>query len=439
MNDIFPNIPRIYTAISEWLACIALIMAIVPEKRQNFFYLKAIALLIGQICLQLWVGTWPLFFWIPGMIINVCWMLLAFMVLVNQRALSNLYNVSKAFIFAEFIASLTWQLYCYLFYNRFEEIIPLQIAFMLISYLLLAWIYFTIEKKSNHQLLLKNIQPKDTLEVILTAVIIFTMSNIGFILSSTNFAIGDSVAIFIFRSLINLCGIFMIYIQENSRYENNLRQELTAINNVFQSQYEQYEAYRESNQIINRKFHDLKHQLSIIEMEPDENKRLSYVNQLKEDIEKYQTNIKTGNPIIDVIVTRKNIYCIENQITFTCIVDGALLSFMNTMDLVSLLGNTLDNAIESTLALASTEKRLINLRVSKKANFVMYSLENYSETPLHFEDGLPQTTKEDQRYHGYGLKSSAYIAEKYNGSLTVKLEDNWFKLNVLIPLQKKGI
>lgn len=438
MIEAIPNIPRIYTGLAEWLSCILLVYSLVPNKRRSSFYFMAFLTGIGQVLLQLFVGSWPLFLWIPGMALNLLWMLLTFSLLVEIDFQKSFYLVCKAFIFAEFIASFSWQLFCYLLYAPSENQTMIRFSFMFVNYVILLLIYYLIERKSNHHLILDSIRRRETWTVFLTTLIIFTMSNIGFLLSNTAYAIGDVITIFIFRTLINLCGMLLIYIQERSRYESNLREELSAMNNVFQSQYEQYEAYRESNEIINQKFHDLKHYLEIIEREPDFKIRQNYVEQIREDLQSYQTNIKTGNPIVDVILTRKNIYCLENKITFTCIVDGAALSFIETMDLVSLLGNPLDNAIESSLKIPDNEKRLINLRVSKKADFVLYQIENYTEETLAFENGLPKTTKQNTELHGYGLKSTAFIAEKYNGNLTASLNDHWFTLNILIPLPKKG-
>lgn len=435
--DLFPDIPRIYTALSEWIACFILVLQFSKGKRRNHFYIYLTLMGIGQVLLQLFVGTWPLFFWILGMILNVGWMLLTFIVTIQCRSITYIYLTCKAFILAEFMASLSWFLYCYIFlYSGYLSNQLIEITFMTFSYVILSLCYYYIEKFSKHTLSYKHLKKKDIGTILLTATIIFTISNIGFVLSNTSFAFGDLLPIFILRSSINLCGILLIYIQENQRYENYLNEELSSISNVFHSQYEQYEAYKESSQLIDRKFHDLKHQLEAIELEESSQKRQDYVNQLKEDLSKYQANIKTGNAIADVILTRKNAYCIENNITFTCIMDGTLLNFMETMDLCSLLGNTLDNAIESTMTLVEQEKRLINLRVRKKANFVLYSVENYSETSLDYENDLPKTTKKNKDYHGYGLKSTAYIAEKYNGNLSIKYEDNWFKLNVLIPVEE---
>lgn len=127
-------------------------------------------------------------------------------------------------------------------------------------------------------------------------------------------------------------------------------------------------------------------------------------------------------------------FIIQKNITFTCIADGSLLNILEEMDLCSLLGNTLDNAIESALTISKTEKRLINLRISKKNDFILFSLENYTENDLIFNDKFPLTTKKNKNVHGYGLKSIDYIARKYNGSVTINLDDNWFKLKVLFPV-----
>ena len=53
------------------------------------------------------------------------------------------------------------------------------------------------------------------------------------------------------------------------------------------------------------------------------------------------------------------------------------------------------------------------------------------------ENGLPVTTKlDEQGFHGFGMKSIRLIAEKYDGSLSVKTQDNVFNLNILLPIKK---
>ena len=79
------------------------------------------------------------------------------------------------------------------------------------------------------------------------------------------------------------------------------------------------------------------------------------------------------------------------------------------------------------------EKRLIHVTVSSQRNFVLIRFENYYEGDLHFSEGLPITTKKDENFHGYGLKSIRYVVGKYDGIATVRTEKQWFVLQILLP------
>ncbi len=104
------------------------------------------------------------------------------------------------------------------------------------------------------------------------------------------------------------------------------------------------------------------------------------------------------------------------------------------MDICTIFGNALDNAIEAVMRIEDPEKRLIHLTVSAQHAFVLIHVENYFEGELKFEGGNLVSTKGDDRFHGYGFKSLRYTAERYGGSVSVEAENNWFDLKLLIPL-----
>ena len=108
---------------------------------------------------------------------------------------------------------------------------------------------------------------------------------------------------------------------------------------------------------------------------------------------------------------------------------------METMDICSIFGNALDNAIESVLKIDDKEKRLIHVTVSKQKAFLMICIENYFEDKLKFSNGQLETTKKDSNFHGYGIKSIRYTVNKYDGAVDIDSKDNWFNLRILIPLQ----
>lgn len=435
-QTVLPNIPRIWTAIAEWMACIVMIMQLPKNRKKQPLAVILVVALIGQIFLQFLAGKLPLIFWLFGMMVNIGWMFLTIYASEKENINVVIYHTCKAFIYAEFVAALSWQIICYI-----RPYLPvvwqalLTRFFLVIIYLSIFYLFYYVQHHEHTQYAILNITPKSTLNSVIIVIMIFTMSNIGFAIKTDNPLLNNLSAIFMMRTFVDLCGILLFSLEETQRYEHYLHNDLQQMNNMFQSQYEQYQAYRESSETVNRRFHDLKHQLDIIALESDSQKRLDYINSLRNDIKQFKSDVKTGNSIADVILTRKNAYCIQHDITFTCIADGRLLDQIQTMDLCSLLGNSLDNAIEAVMKIPDKEKRLIDLRINKKANFIVYTLRNYSiNKPSFKEDGLPSTTKKDKTQpHGYGLKSIKYIANKYGGTLTLNNNDHWFTLCLMFP------
>lgn len=437
---VLPNIPRIWTAIAEWSACLVMILQLPKNRRKQPFIAIIIIALLGQIFLQSVVEKLPLIFWLFGMIINIGWMFLTIYATEKENISIVIYHTCKAFIYAEFLAALSWQIICYslpYFPARFYSM--LVIICTIVIYSLLFYFFYYIQHHEHTHYSILNVKPKSTLTSVIIVIMIFTISNIGFAFTTDNPLFSSLSTIFMMRTFVDLCGILLFSLQETQRYEHYLHNDLQQMNNMFQSQYEQYQAYRESSETVNRRFHDLKHQLDIIALENDSKKRLDYIKSLRDGIKQFKADVKTDNSIADVILTRKNAYCIQHDITFTCIADGHLLNQIQTMDLCSLLGNSLDNAIEAVMQIPEKEKRLIDLRINKKAGFVVYTLRNYTvNKPSFKEDGLPPTTKKDKSQpHGYGLKSIKYIANKYNGTLTLNNDDHWFTLCLMFPNNEK--
>jgi sensor histidine kinase regulating citrate/malate metabolism len=240
--------------------------------------------------------------------------------------------------------------------------------------------------------------------------------------------------IFYIRTLVDLCGVLLLYSQQDERQKRYLANEMAAINEILSRQYHQYEISRNNIEVLNQKYHDLKHQILAIRQEKDVDKKEHYLLEMEKRIKMYESEFKTGNHVLDTLLTSKSMYCTMNNINFTCMADGTLLEFMDIMDICSIFGNALDNAIESVEKQTDIEKRVIKTTVYAKNQFIMIRFENYSEEMPVLESGLPHTTKKDTIYHGFGLKSIHMITQKYGGTMTIKTENNWFILRILIPM-----
>ena len=264
-------------------------------------------------------------------------------------------------------------------------------------------------------------------------VAVFALSNLSFLTIRTPFSSQYGPEIYNVRTIMDLGGLAILYAHHLQCRELRVLRELEAVQNVLQKQYQQYQMSRDSIDLINRKYHDLKHQIMVLRAEPDAEQRETYLDQMEAEIRTYEAQNKTGNQVLDTVLTSKSLYCAQHGIGLTCVADGALLDFMEVMDLSAVFGNALDNAIECEERIADPEKRLIHVSVSAQRDFVLIRFENYCEGSLNFSEGLPVTTKEDRNFHGYGLKSIRYVAKKYGGTVTARMEKQWFVLQLLFP------
>ena len=135
-----------------------------------------------------------------------------------------------------------------------------------------------------------------------------------------------------------------------------------------------------------------------------------------------------------MILTEKSLICEKNQISLTCMVDGSGFSAFQSADLYSMFGNILDNAIESVIQLEDPERRAIGLTVTSSGNMLLIHTENYFDHPIIMHNGLPVTTKEDNRFHGFGMKSVQLLVRRYNGTLSVDTDGDIFNLNIMVPI-----
>ncbi|HAH62497.1 MAG TPA: ATP-binding protein [Treponema sp.] len=430
-----PDIPKLYTAFSEWASCFIFIL-LLPQKKLFRTVIIIVSALPAFCFLQYYIGILQIQYWLMGMVLSLIMIYVCLILCCRISYADAGFFWATAFILAEFTASIEWQLYSFFMKRNiiFQQVQIKNICmvfFYTIVYLSVYFIekkYISLEKRTSYS-------SKETFSAIILSIAVFLISNISYVYINTPFSSTNLSGIFYIRTLVDFSGLLMlISLQERCR-QNQIEKELHAVNTILFRQYELYNQSKENIDAINRKYHDLKHQITIIRAEDNTEKRNLYLKDIETNLKMYESRYKTGNAVLDTILTSKNMYCAQHDINFTCMADGTLLNFMDTMDICTIFGNSLDNAIESAEQLIDRDKRIIKAAVYAQNNFLMITFENYYETPIKLDEtGKPATTKQDKEYHGYGLKSIRYTVEKYNGSFTIHTENNWFILRILISL-----
>ena len=206
------------------------------------------------------------------------------------------------------------------------------------------------------------------------------------------------------------------------------------MDNLLNRQYEQFQAAEANNEALHRVYHDLKHQIAYIRQEANTEKRESYLDEMDRVISAHEAESNTGNAVLDTLLTSKNLLCLDKHITMTVFADANDAGFIDAMDLLSIFGNAIDNAIEYEQRIEDPSCRLIKVTVRTQNQFLLIRIENYCEETIPMKNGSIATSKQDKQLHGYGIKSIRRAVEKYDGSLTLSQEDEWFILSVLIPI-----
>ena len=352
----------------------------------------------------------------------------------KDRVKAGFYCI-KAFIYGEFSASMSWQFFFYLAQKR-EGLQNGYAAFLLsvVTFSGLAALIFLVERRLYKDNPDVDLMGHGLFIGVLTAAIVYVVSNLAYLDPDGMFSGSYARDIFAMHTLVDLCGAALLYALHSQLNEMQLRIEKEALHNIMQTQYQAYQISRESIDMVNQKYHDLKHQIVLLRSEGTSEKAEAYLSRLEKEIAIYETQHQTGNRVLDAILTSKSIYCGAHGIELKFMIDGKLLGFMDDMEISALFGNMLDNAIESVERLDDPQKRLIRLYVAGEKHFLCIRMENYCEEQLRFEDGMPVTTKRDRRYHGFGMKSMLRTVTKYGGSMLTKQSNNWFELKILIPL-----
>lgn len=171
------------------------------------------------------------------------------------------------------------------------------------------------------------------------------------------------------------------------------------------------------------------HENLISEKYRDEMRR--YLDDLCSTMEELDIQCSTGNPVTDVVVSRKMRQAAQEKIAFENSFIFPMAMGFSAFDISILLNNGLDNALEA----AQKEKDPhISLDSYVKNNMFFIEIRNTFTGTLRRKDGskMPLTSKGDDMAHGFGMRNMQSCAEKYFGTLRWEADGGEFLLEVML-------
>lgn len=199
---------------------------------------------------------------------------------------------------------------------------------------------------------------------------------------------------------------------------------------AMQAEHHYYEEKFAAEERIQAIYHDMKNSLLLAREEAGEAGAEKIIDTLERQLTDYENYYQTGNRFLDIIIRDKAQTAQTKEIDFSAMVDFAEGDFMAPLDISTIFGNLLDNAIEASQQLQQQE-RVITLKVNKIREMLVIRMDNNAHSN---EDKSFATTKKDQKSHGFGLKNIRRSVAKYGGECTFEQTEGLFSTKILIPL-----
>lgn len=249
----------------------------------------------------------------------------------------------------------------------------------------------------------------------------------------------SNLTLFIVGCLFDMvCCFLTLFIEFEMLKSKEISEAYIQMKTIWESEKKQLEISKENMDYMKILAHDLKHELNESTLLISKDK----VNELNRRIATFGNSIKTGNDILDLVIAERTLIVQKENINLSIIADGSVLSNMKQSDCYSLFMNIMDNAIDAVKELPK-DQREISLAVRESMGMILIHEVNPFKGTLNFKDGLPQTTKRDSMYHGFGTKSIKGIVDSYSGDCEISIKDNnIYVLNILLPknmIQKENI
>lgn len=229
------------------------------------------------------------------------------------------------------------------------------------------------------------------------------------------------------RLYLLVLAVFILALCSSIEFQSRYRINMTIMDQVLSEERKQYQQLKDNIGIINILCHDLRHRLEQFSGRLTDEE----IESLRSAMSIYDSTVKTGNEVLDVVFHLHSMACQKDGIQFSFLADGAILNFVETRHLYALFNNAVSNAIEAVRKLDDPDKRVISVSVSREGGSAEIEIFNF------FDGRLPDawdTTKTDRHLHGFGTKSMRYIVQLYGGTLSIQIRRDIYSLHISIPI-----
>ena len=234
--------------------------------------------------------------------------------------------------------------------------------------------------------------------------------------------------------------IFFLYNKLSKAFEENIKSALHSQEKEYY--YTQCHLMQESVEQVKAVRHDMKLHLATAKKYVASNRvneAADYLDSLLSSVEESEIYSDTGNIAFDSIINFKLNEAKADNVKPDITVHIPPVLNIEIADVVTILGNLLDNALD---AVAKTDDKRIKLDIYFDKGGLFINISNTFDGEVKYVEGQAGdkngiVSRKTEKGHGYGLKNIRKSVEKYNGDMDIKYEGNIFSVEILVYVQDK--
>lgn len=292
--------------------------------------------------------------------------------------------------------------------------------------ILIAWLIFRLRKRSESH------SPKTRWLVLMLIFPAVSLVMLFVVFSSYQGRNDLSVGAFLFSVGLAVANVAILYLIQRIEAQTKEEQVLRLLTQQMFIQTEGILALEKSYRAQRQATHDFNHHLNTLLQllsSGDAQAATTYLQQLQKTQSERILSMNSRHPIIDAVMHQKCQVAKDADIDIQVHVNDLSAVTLPTDQIVVMLSNLMDNAIEACLRFEG--ERIIQCQIVAN-NSLFLSIRNTS-LPVIISDNRMETCKKPKQDHGYGLPTVCRIIEQLQGEFDLDYEDGWFQFTAEIP------
>ena len=246
----------------------------------------------------------------------------------------------------------------------------------------------------------------------------------------------DIVNVYYVIAIVLIVLNMVVFHLINEILENSQRiREADVLKQQSIGQLELYNSLRKNYDIQRKRTHEYKNQIMCIDSllkKKNYNKLEEYINSIFDKLDGQLDMVDTNNEVVNAVINAKYYEALQNDVLFILKINDLSHIKVSDEDIVTILSNLLDNAIEAA-GQCEIDKRTVGIKLLYEDDVLSIAVSNsYKTEPEIMEDGFMRTIKDDKEQHGLGIRNVVATLEKYNAEYIIDYKNGEFVFSIIM-------